>query len=78
MDFLKYKDLILFKMPIILNPNLKQKIIKKFDIEKLKYELMHFDINRNMLNPDYQKVIIIDIGSENKDFEKQIEIILNV
>ncbi len=78
MDFLKYQDLILFKMPIILNPNLKQKIIKKFEIEKLKYELMHFDINRNMLNPDYQKVIIIDIGSENKDFEKQIEIILNV
>ncbi len=77
MDFLKHQDLVLFKMPIILNSNLKQKIIEKFDIKKLKYEIMHFDINRNMLNPNYQKVIIIDISSENKDFDKQIEIISN-
>ena len=29
-----------------------------------------------MLEPNYQETVVIEIGSKNRDFEKQIEIII--
>lgn len=78
MDFLLYERLVLYKLPIILNKNLKEKVKKKFKSENLNFEELNFDINRNMLSPKYQKVLVIEIGSINKNFEKQIKIISEI
>ena len=78
MDYLQFDKLVLYKLPIVLDDNLKEKIKQRFDDENLPYEEMHFDVNRNILNPKYQKVLIIEIGSINKKFEKQIKIISEI
>ena len=78
MDYLQFNKLVLYKLPIVLDDNLKEKVKQRFDDENLLYEEMHFDVNRNILNPKYQKVLIIEIGSINKKFEKQIEIISEI
>ena len=63
---------------VSMDDNLKEKVKQRFDDENLLYEEMHFDVNRNILNPKYQKVLIIEIGSINKKFEKQIKIISEI
>ncbi len=78
MDYLQFDKLVLYKLPIVLDDNLKEKVKQRFDDENLLYEEMHFDVNRNILNPKYQKVLIIEIGSINKKFEKQIKIISEI
>jgi len=74
MDFLKYDNLILYKLPLIVDAKDKENLKKIFNKLNFKYELLQYDTNRNMLEPNYQETIVIEIGSKNLDFEKQIEI----
>ena len=76
MDFLSYDNLVLYKFPLAFDKKTIDNLILEFDKNKFKYELLQYDYNRNMLNPNYQKTLIIDVGQKNKFFEKQLDIVL--
>ena len=77
-DYLKCKDLIIFKAPIITEKNNHNKIIENFNKNNLTYEILNYDINRNILNSKYNPTILIPIGSENPSFNQQLKIIKDI
>ena len=77
LDYLKYDNLICYKLPICLVNDIKEIVISKFEKFKFPYELLMFDINRNFIKPNYVKTLVLDINSKNIFFEKQLDIISN-
>ena len=52
-----------------------KKIIDKFEHYQFPFEILTYDKNRNFLDPQFEKTIILDPSSFNTLFEKQIELI---
>tara|TARA_B100000029_G_scaffold195241_1_gene193363 strand:- start:362 stop:1237 length:876 start_codon:yes stop_codon:yes gene_type:complete len=78
-DYFVYDELAPFKIPIsMVNENEKNKIIKKFDEYRFQYDDLMFDKNRNMLDPNYIKTLVLDTSSKNTNFFKQIELIQKI
>ena len=57
----------------------KEKNIIKIQDKFMKYDYnikkVKFDVNRDMLNPDYKNSLLLDIGSKNECFSNHLEII---
>ena len=78
LDYDKSNDLYApFAIPLVMN----EKIIKRINDHSLKknyqFQVIMFDINRNLFNPDYKKAILIDLGCNESIFNFQISSILN-
>ena len=78
LDYDKSNDLYApFAIPLVMN----EKIIKRINEHLLKknyrFEIIKFDINRNIFNPDYKKAILLDLGCIESIFELQISSILH-
>lgn len=74
------RDVIPYVVPLIANEYLLQKIKEKF----LKYgiwtDIYHFDVNRNMLNPNFKKCVWVPIhhGISSEKMETICNIIRNI
>ena len=78
LDYDKSNDLYApFAIPLVMN----EKTIKRINDHSLKknyqFQVIMFDINRNLFNPDYKKAILIDLGCNESIFNFQISSILN-
>tara|TARA_Y100000590_G_scaffold466013_1_gene640024 strand:- start:790 stop:1746 length:957 start_codon:yes stop_codon:yes gene_type:complete len=77
-NFFNYEELSPYKIPVpMISLKQKEKIIEKFEKENFKYDDLMYDQNRNMLDPDYIKTLVLDTSSKNVNFTNQVEIIRN-
>ena len=75
-DYFNYDELICQKLPFVINnEKVMKNIIDKFEYYKFPYEILTYDINRNLLDPKFEKTIILDHSSKNQFFDKQIELL---
>jgi hypothetical protein len=60
---------------------MNEKTIKRINDHSLKknyqFQVIMFDINRNLFNPDFKKAILVDPGYNESIFNFQISSILN-
>tara|TARA_B100001057_G_scaffold500478_1_gene615793 strand:- start:2991 stop:3977 length:987 start_codon:yes stop_codon:yes gene_type:complete len=77
-NFFNYDELSPYKIPVpMINPKQKEKIITKFEKENFKYDDLMYDQNRNMIEPNYIKTLVLNTSSKNINFTNQVEIIRN-
>ena len=77
-NFFNYDELSPYKIPVpMINPKQKEKIIIKFEKENFKYDDLMYDQNRNMIEPNYIKTLVLNTSSKNINFTNQVEIIRN-
>ncbi len=75
-DYFNYDELVCQKLPFVINnQKVRKNIIDKFEYYKFPYEILTYDISRNLLDPKFEKTIILDHSSNNKFFDKQIELL---
>ena len=75
-DYFNYDELVCQKLPFVINnQKVRKNIIDKFEYYKFPYEILTYDINRNLLDPKFEKTIILDHSSNNKFFDEQIELL---
>jgi hypothetical protein len=75
-DYFMYDELVCQKLPLVIkNKKIMKKIIDKFEHYQFPFEILTYDKNRNFLDPQFEKTIILDPSSFNTLFEKQIELI---
>ena len=78
-DYFNYNELICQKLPLVINDEkIKKSIVDKFEQYKFPYEILTYDINRNFLDPKFEKTVIINHSNNNLSFEKQIEVIRKI
>ena len=78
-DYFNYNELICQKLPLVINDEkIKKSIVDKFEQYKFPYEILIYDVNRNFLDPKFEKTVIINHSNHNLSFEKQIEVIRKI
>lgn len=77
-DYLKFDNLICNFLPIDHEKKKIDILANKFNSINAPYRKLFYDKNRNMLDPNFVLAIGLEIGSQNKYFEKQLEIIKEV
>ena len=66
-----------FSIPLVMNEK-KIKKINEYSLKKdYKFEIVMFDVNRNIFNPNYKKAILLDLGCSDNIFQFQIKCILD-
>jgi len=79
LDYFEFEELFCQKLPITIDKeNIREKIIQKFIKYKFPFEVLFYDINRNLLNPNFKKTIVLDHSRKNRTFEKQINTIKEI
>ena len=75
-NYFNYTELVCQRLPLVVhNQKVMNQIIEKFEHYKFPYEILTYDENRNFLDPNFKKTIILDHSSKNLLFEKQVELI---
>lgn len=71
------RDVIPYVVPLIAKEDLLQKIKNKLLVSGIWTDLYHFDVNRNMLNPEFKRCVWIPIhqGINISDMEKICKLI---
>ena len=76
-DYLKFDKLVCNYLPIDDDEKKVKILIEKFQSYKMPFKKVFFDINRNMLNPNYKLTIGLETGSKNKFFNEQVDIVFD-
>ena len=76
-DYIEYDNLICNLLPVDHNGNIINKIEKQFNNYNMPAKKYFFDINRNMIKPQYHQSLALNVGISNKFFKEQVDIIKN-
>ena len=77
-DYLEFDNLICNLLPIEHNESITKQIEKKFMNYNFEIKKYFFDVNRNMIQPQYRQALSLNVGTSNKFFKEQVDIIKDI